>query len=142
MSDKKKFDLSASNIWSLTEEEMAAAGWTAQEQERPKKPEETPRPKGPVRPSTVVKSPWDPTRESVNETVDELQEGDLSFWLGNTRPDGEPVRRPLPKTLVFSCVGLLLGVLVDLAAGQLPAAPMVGFGAGLLLSFLAGRKKP
>ena len=29
MSDKKKFDLSASNIWSLTEEEMAAAGWTA-----------------------------------------------------------------------------------------------------------------
>ena len=29
MSDKKKFDFSASNIWSLTEEEMAAAGWTA-----------------------------------------------------------------------------------------------------------------
>lgn len=138
MSDKKKFDLSASNIWSLTEEEMAAAGWTAQEQERPQKPEETPRPKGPVRPSTVVKSPWDPTRESVNETVDELQEEDLSFWLGNTRPDGE--KAPLPKRLTYPLAGLAIGAAVGAVSGYTWLAPLLFAAAGLVLGIARDRQ--
>lgn len=140
MAEKKKLDfLSGSPWYALTEEEMAAAGWPQQEEKEKTKPAEESAPKGPTNPSTVVKSPWDVTRERVDETVEEQLEEDLSYWLGNTDREGKTQSRPLPKSLTGSCLGLLFGAVLGILLGHTFVISALGLVIGLALGLLAKR---
>lgn len=128
--EEKKKGLTATPLWALDEEEKKAAGWTAKKPDQ----EESIQKEAPVlikRKSTVVKSPWDPMRDTPEDTVEEQIPLDSS---PEDHGEMEPISS-LSPVMLWVLIGLGVGAV---AGSVLGGYSLAGGGVGAVLGLLAG----